>query len=135
MDESFQIVNKWLRPLSVTFKEGFAETMIFPETDPFTRDVVETLLPYFDVLGIRDGDDTEHSLSEEIISNGTICYCMAFTLSVLQSGSFFRKERLLRLMLMYILLDHYIDDPRSQDRYEILTALKNVLYRQELPLN
>jgi hypothetical protein len=111
IEEGCQFAQRWLPPITLENKLTLISVLTGTEVSfgtPLLRKYIELLRPYTDILGISGEDnrprEADCAASGIVFFYGCLCYIMHFP------GWGQHIEDIFLYNLLYILVDHYIDD-------------------------
>lgn len=79
------------------------------------------LLPHIDAFDLSD------SSSEELLSSGLICFCGAILFSMCKFNEVRKLDSIFDLTLLYMLVDHYLDNSKIDEQNKKSTITKMLL--------
>lgn len=132
---------KWLPPIEVADKITLVGVLRGTETSfgtPFLRQYIRLLRPYTDILGLSGENnrprEADCAASGAVFFYGCLCYIMHFP----NWGQ--HIEDIFLYNLLYILVDHYIDDIRIHPAHkaraiqQMYTLIQDPIQHETLPL-
>lgn len=140
LKEAADLARKWLPPITEEDKLTVVEALTGTETSfgtPLLRKYIQLLRPYTEILGIsgnRSPREADCVASGIVFFYGCLCYIMHFP------GWGSHIEDIFLYNLLYILVDHYIDDiridPKLKDKAisQMFILIMNPLAHETMPL-